>query len=306
MKYSDKLNGYWEEGYHYYLEIRDAHMTVRDYKREVMLETEISYDADAVERGDRAVITPEDNVLSRDGYGEPFTMIRELAYEEGELKFLYYYTIMGETLYTLKKVDRGPFDYITIVDDEVLDSIQGEWFMWRPDGEAGERLRISDNFLSVFGVKSEFHAVRYEYNHDQTFLVPANLTSSDFGVLTKIEVCPNMLTATIIVMDMDMPLSVFARKDMLDKIEVPGDARRIPRCTMGPAAMYDSPVPSMGDPGFFGMMMMDKAMNTTPVEAPEFTPVEPDADGNYSCPECKEKFGDVCPNFCPNCGARLK
>ena len=33
MKYSDKLNGFWEEGYHYYIEIRDGRMTVRGYRR---------------------------------------------------------------------------------------------------------------------------------------------------------------------------------------------------------------------------------------------------------------------------------
>ena len=30
MKYSDKLNGFWEEGYHYYLEFQDDKLTVRD------------------------------------------------------------------------------------------------------------------------------------------------------------------------------------------------------------------------------------------------------------------------------------
>ena len=30
MKYSDKLNGYWEEGYHYYFDIRDGSFELRD------------------------------------------------------------------------------------------------------------------------------------------------------------------------------------------------------------------------------------------------------------------------------------
>ena len=29
MEYSDKLNGFWEEGYHFYFEIRDDKLTVR-------------------------------------------------------------------------------------------------------------------------------------------------------------------------------------------------------------------------------------------------------------------------------------
>ena len=41
-----------------------------------------------------------------------------------------------------------------------------------------------------------------------------------------------MLTGYEMVCDMDMPLSVFARRDMLDKIEIPPAAMREPRNTM--------------------------------------------------------------------------
>ncbi|MBQ2110951.1 MAG: hypothetical protein II191_04310, partial [Clostridia bacterium] len=64
MKYSDKLNGYWEEGYHYYLEFKDETLTVRDYRRAIALETGCSYDAAALERGERTVIELKNNVLS--------------------------------------------------------------------------------------------------------------------------------------------------------------------------------------------------------------------------------------------------
>ena len=56
MKYSDKLNGYWEEGYHYYLEFRNEKLTVRGYNRAVSLKTKVSYDADKLEAGERTVI----------------------------------------------------------------------------------------------------------------------------------------------------------------------------------------------------------------------------------------------------------
>ena len=45
MPYSDKLNGYWEEGYHYYLEFRDDKLTLRRYDRVIELETTVTYDA---------------------------------------------------------------------------------------------------------------------------------------------------------------------------------------------------------------------------------------------------------------------
>ena len=149
---AEKLNGFWEEGYHYYIEIRDGRMTVRGYRRDVVLETEISYDADAVERGERTVITPKESVLSRDFEGKPFTMIKELAWESGELKFLYYYTIMGETLYTLKKTDRGPFDHIIIRDEEFLPKLQGEWVEWSRSGKSSNTLVIKGDRLSTFGI----------------------------------------------------------------------------------------------------------------------------------------------------------
>ena len=80
MKCSDKLNGFWEEGYHYYFEIDKDKLTVRDYRRAITLVTKISYDADALERGEATPIKLDDDVLSRDGYGNPFTMIRTLTY----------------------------------------------------------------------------------------------------------------------------------------------------------------------------------------------------------------------------------
>ncbi len=209
MKYSEKLNGYWEEGYHYYVEIRDVAMTVRDYRRKIALETHISYDADGLERGERTVISTGDNVLSRDGSGNPFTMIKELAYENGELKLLYYYTIMGETLYTLKKVENGPFDHITIRDEEYLPRLQGRWVEWSENGKHADSLTISGDRLTMPGVNgARVHAVSYKYDKDRVYIVPANLISSDFGAWTRIEVLPDMLTTRMIIFDASVPLSV--------------------------------------------------------------------------------------------------
>ena len=41
MAYSEKLNGYWEEGYHYYMEFRDEKLTMREYRRKIVLETTV-------------------------------------------------------------------------------------------------------------------------------------------------------------------------------------------------------------------------------------------------------------------------
>ena len=233
MRYAEELNGYWEEGYHYYLEFRDKKLTVRDYRRSVQLETEISYDAKSVKKGERTVISLKDNVLSRTYNGEPFTMIRELAWTPDGLELLYYYTIMGETLYKLHKVDHGPFDHIRIRDDEYLARLQGVWEEWSENKKIRNRLTIRGNTISgAFLDPSRFHVVSYNYSPDDVYLVPENLIDNDFPGYTRFEVLPDMLTTRMIVMDASVPLSVFARPDMVDKIAVPDAARGSIRSTM--------------------------------------------------------------------------
>ena len=225
MKYSDKLNGCWEEGYHYYLEFNNDKLTVRNYRRAISLVTKISYDADALERGEATPIKLDDNVLSRDGYGEPFTMVRTLTYENGELKLLYYYTIMGETLYTLKKVDHGPFDYIKIRDDEFMDQLQGKWYKWSKSRNPDFCIEIKKNKLFLYDEEGEpFHVVNYDGSPDRILIVPANLIDDNFRGYMKFEVYPGMLTSRELITDCSVPLSVFVRKEDLKTVEVPYEA----------------------------------------------------------------------------------
>ncbi len=325
MKYSDKLNGYWEEGYHYYLEFNDDKLLVRGYDKGKRLETTVSYDADKLEAGERTVITLENNILSRDYEGNMMTEIKELAWEDGELKMLYYYTIMGETLYTLKKVDGDAFRNIIIRDDEFLDELQGEWAEWRASGEGGNPMIIKGNSLSWIGCGGKFHVVSYTYDKEAVYLVPEDLIRSDFGGFTNVRVYPDKLTTTMMVCDMSMPTSVFARKDMLDKIEVPGSAKVAPRNTM----MYrpDDTQPEMmgfvglGSPGMAPMMGMAGMIGMTMVEAMnankdgknkpfgEYKPSPMNdtsklADGKCAyCPKCGYKFEETGIKFCPECGS---
>lgn len=311
MKYSDKLNGFWEEGYHYYIEIRDGRMTVRGYRRDVVLETEISYDADAVERGERTVITPKESVLSRDFEGKPFTMIKELAWESGELKFLYYYTIMGEKLYTLRKTDKGPFDHIIIRDDEFLPRLQGEWVEWSRSGKSSNTLVIKGDRLSTFGIEDrKIHVVSYTYNRDEVRIVPANLIDTDFGSWQSFEVGPDRLTSRMMVFDATVPLSVFARREMLNRIDIPAAAKEPMRSTMT----------FMGTPaggsfaGLAGMMMMTAAGAGEEKTDVTGTPEPGAGEGKEAatpsctpkfCPECGSRITYAGSKFCSECGSRL-
>ena len=233
------LDGYWEEGYHYYLQIKGNKAELRDYAKRVIFNTSVKYDKKAAAKGEKTAMTLGQTVLSRAANGDPMTWIKELYFENGELVMEYYYTIMGDTTYRLHKVDHGPFDDIIIRDKEILPKIQGEWIEWRKNGDYkdGYAVRISNNVLrygtpeySMF--KSEIHAISYRSSPDRVILTPKDLTVREFPGMSAINYEGDMLTSYMIICDVSTPMSVFMRKDDLDKIPVPPDALREARNTM--------------------------------------------------------------------------
>lgn len=283
--YTEKLNGYWEEGYHYYLEFRDDQLTVRRYDRVIVLQTEIAYDADAIENGKRTVIELKDKVLSRSLTGEMMTEIGELAWENDTLSFLYHYPSFKDTVYTLHKVDHGPFAHIIVRDEEYMDSLQGVWVQWGTSRRS--QLVIKGNTLSwdIWG-GGPFHVISYTYAPDRVLLTPEDLTKDNFSGFTQVQVKPDMLCTTLMVSDMSMPLTVFAREKMLDQIEVPDAAKAAPVSTM----MNPNPNPAM-PMGMFGLPPQDTQPKQ---EFPE-----------GCCPNCGYKIEEDL-KFCPNCGTQLK
>ena len=327
MAYSEKLNGYWEEGYHYYMEFRDEKLTMREYRRKIILETTVRYDAEALDRGEETEIIPADPVFDRWPSGKMAMEIRSLRYVGGELKLLEYYTIMGEKEYTLKKVDGGPFRHIRIRDEEVLPRLRGTWLDWRA-WQNGKRsaLTIQGNTLSwgVFG-GGKIHAVSYDYAPEKVWLVPEDLTESGFGGFNDVEVRGNMLVTGLIVMDMSMPSSVFAREEDLDTIQVPESAKAAPRSTMGPAVMMTSAPPAFGPVG--GFMGMGTPFGGIGQMNQTMTGAQKDMGGkaaekklrycagcgrpNYEaeakfCPDCGHRLEERKGSFCPDCGYKLE
>ena len=255
MGYSEKLNGFWEEGYHYYFEIRDDKLTVREYRRKVELETTISYDPDSIEAGKKTPITLADNVISYNGYHEPMSLFEEFWYENGEI-----HLVKGDTysdnkrLFVMKKVNHGPFDHIIIRDDEYRERLQGEWRMWRETGKYDKKwdeLVIEGDSFRWRLHSGRFHVISYnrDYDKDSVYLVPWDLTENSFSGCTKFQVYPDMLTTHETICDMSTPLSVFAREEDLDKIEVPAGAKT-GYTSYGPMITGG---PMMGFQGLLGM-----------------------------------------------------
>ena len=239
MKYSEKLSGYWEEGYHYYVEIRGSEMTVLDYHRRRILKTDVSYDAEALERGEETEIVLTDGVLSRAYDGKPMTMIKKLTYIDGRLELDYFYTIMGTEKYTLNKVDRGPFDYLTVLDDTMLEVIAGRWIKWEPKGTKrncfldfqGDNMKyiVGGNFVEL---ERRIHVCALKSSPGSMFITPSDLSERDFGMIGEINIEDRMLTTRMHICDADAPLMVFMRQKDLDALPVPAEAERPLRTTM--------------------------------------------------------------------------
>ncbi|MBP5730710.1 MAG: hypothetical protein J6X19_05855, partial [Clostridia bacterium] len=118
------------------------------------------------------------------------------------------------------------------------------------------------------------------------YIVPADLIHSDFGSYTQISVCPDMLTTHMMIFDASTPLSVFAREDMLDKIEVPGSAKGTIVNTMMHTSAPPMGGPYPGQTGFIGKMnpgMMPGANAPQPRPEPD-KPTEPKKEGPNFCP----------------------
>ena len=311
MQYSDRLNGFWEEGYHYYLEFRDDQMTVRRYDRVVELETKVSYDAAALDRGKETLITPENRRLASGLTGNMMREIDSLRWKDGILELVTNNYADEHKTYSLKKTENGPFSHIVIRDDEYLEKLQGVWKEWG-ERSTGLDLLITGNHLK-WGILGEgdFHVISYNYrgNYDSAhvYLVPADLTRENFDGFTKIEVEPDMLITHMIVYDMSVPATVFAREDMLDKISVPGSATR-------PAVNTMTNTGGRLLPGsFMGMGMTPwPDIRTQPAPQPDIRPdVKADngpsapEGGSCICPGCGAKWNAPGPKFCPECGSRL-
>ena len=170
---------------------------------------------------------------------------------------------------------------------------------------------ITGDRLSTIGINGErIHVVSYTYDREKVRIVPANLIDDNFGSWQSFEVEPDRLTSRMIVYDASVPLSVFARRDMLDRIEIPAAAKEPMRSTMT----------FMGTPaggsfaGLAGMMMMTAAGAGEEKTDVTGTPEPGAGEGKDAatpsrtpkfCPECGSRITVAGSKFCSECGSRL-
>ena len=113
-RFSEKLNGWWDSGEHFYFELLDDRLTVRDYNLNPLLTATIRYDAYAPERGENTRIIPSAAIFTYAIYGKnggreqrPVT-IREIQWENGALKLRTQGFFNTDLHYTFQKLDGAP------------------------------------------------------------------------------------------------------------------------------------------------------------------------------------------------------
>lgn len=180
-----------------------------------------------------------------------------------------------------------------ILDEEYLDFLQGEWIAWGYKGK-GAVLTIRENRLTWLGAKDHpFHVVRDDFFRNMVYLTPADSGEEDFPGFRKIFVYPNMLTTYMKVYDQNPPMTIFARADMLDKIEIPAEAGT------EPSGMQNRQTVTGGLFGLMGLGGVPSAASpqpegTQPKKLPRF------------CSNCGQKLEGYVGKFCSNCGCRLE
>ena len=305
------LDGFYEEGYHYYVEIKGSELIVRDYARRIMLTTVFTWDDVTLQKEGKVILQLADNVLSRDAENEPFTWIKALVYDHDRLEMDYYYVIMGDTHYTLNRVDHGPFDHLNILDDEWLPKLQGKWVNGL---DREDVMTIRDNQLKIclngyMMLDADIHVVSEKTYPDSIRLTPADLTRSDFGSYTAFTVEDDMLTGYMIIMDASSPLLAYIREEDFGKIDLPSAVHDPVRNTMMHQPDIRPMFPDLstlpGAPGmgpFFPPDGPDDIFPTNGADGRREAAEAPEApEGTWTCPLCNTT--GLTGKFCSECGS---
>ena len=210
-----ELDGYWESGYDYYVEIDGGHILIRDYAKVSVLDT--SFTREAADAG-KTVLTLAENGLSYDG-DRVLMHVDEIYSEDGALKMSVSYTFMDRIDgFTLEKVGHDPFADLIIMDDEFLPLLEGTWIE-EDGGEYPYTIEFRGNVMTMKLdgkkiAKDRIHVVRYASDDLQRVrLAPEDLTGANwfFGPFAGIEYYDGKLHTEMVVFDADSIRYTFLR-----------------------------------------------------------------------------------------------
>ena len=214
----EPIEGYWQAGNSYYLEIDGDELIVRDSMKRQILRTSYLLEED----NGKLNIIPEDMFFSYPHLEDPYAEIIDFYLEDGSIYIHFSHNYMPDEVKeaVFDRTDEGPFDNIIIRDDEFLDSLQGKW-VERPGNFYV--INIEGNHMSI-GFENEgklepdfetdFHVISYTYNPDRIFLINDDLVETEFYAFTQFEYKDDRLHTSEMVLDADWDTSVvFSRPD---------------------------------------------------------------------------------------------
>lgn len=227
------LDGFYESGYDYYAEVRGNLLSLRDYARVPILKTKIRYDRTAAEKKEKTEIAFEEGGFRYGDASPVMIAMTSLVFDGEDLLLTTWYELLDRrTEYRLKKVDRGPFDYIRIRDAEALPRLAGVWYGCGRDGrENGHTVEIEKNELAFCYegrplCKTKIHAASYDYDPDTLLLISEDLTAKSLGAYSFLTVGERMLSCYPQITDVTPPMCVFLRREDVGKIPLPPEATR--------------------------------------------------------------------------------
>lgn len=211
-----ELQGYWEQENYCYLEIDGTHMTLRDGLKRLVMDCDFTTE----EQEGQIIILPETDALQYPPpYEGPYAYVEEMYYEEGVIHLQYHFAYRPEESkeYLLLYTEEGPFDHITIRDEEYLEELEGTW----EDSRKSYMIRINGNHMEIgwyydetfdLQYETDFHIISYDYAPNQLFLIQEDLVGTEFYAFTRFEYRDGKLETNEMIMDADWDTSITFEK----------------------------------------------------------------------------------------------
>ena len=231
-----ELDGYWvgtesedsdieEDEYFYtdyYVEIDGDSITILDYSKYQVLKSTFTVSEDSKGAEGALILHLVNTDLAYDDQST-YGSVGDFVYCDGHITFSEYYNYDPDTLhhYVLIPTDEGPFDNLMILDEEYLDSLQGDWM----DPESPHNLlRINGNTIYSCFIDEEseeepyiydswsFHIVCDKDYPDYIYLLGEDLITKGFDMYSYFAFRDGQLYTNMMVLDADWDTSMHFEK----------------------------------------------------------------------------------------------